>query len=373
MRVFVSTGEASGDMLAAALAEAMRAREPNIEFEGIGSERMAAAGFKLTIRTDGWASMGLWAALAKIVPMVLIGAAHVARLRLRPVDLVVLVDFGALNLRLAQALRRVGYAGPVLYFVPPGVWLDRPSQARAVARNAVALTAFARQRDFYRSLGLPLAYFGHPLASLVRPGKPRPPAPAGGGTVALLPGSRYDEVRRHMPRLIAACELLRARRPHLKMIVSAADRGCERIVQAALRRAGISARVVRGARPALDEADAAFIASGTAVLEAMLREVACVALYVVSPGAARYGRRVWKRRHFTLPNLLLEREVVPEFWQDAASPEALAAALEALLHDPSGQRAASNELRAILGPPDALDRAAEFALALARGQAPVFA
>lgn len=370
MRVFVSTGEASGDMLAAALAEAMRAREPAIAFEGIGSERMAAAGFKLTLRTGGWASMGLFAALVRIVPLLLVGAFLVARLRLRPVDLVVLVDFGALNLRLSKALRAVGYRGPILYFVPPGAWFDRASQASAVARSAVALTALARQRDFYRSLGLPIEYFGHPLLSLVPPRSPRPPVPARGGTVALLPGSRYEEVRRHMPRLLEAVALVRRGRPDLDLIVSAADAGCERLVLAALRAASIPARLVRGARAALDEADAAFIASGTAVLEAVLLEVPSVALYVVSPSAARYARRVWRRKHFTLPNLLLEREVVPELAQEEATPRALAEALESLLRDPSGQRAASRELRAKLGPPGALERAAEFALMLARNEIP---
>jgi lipid-A-disaccharide synthase len=370
MRVFMSTGEPSGDMLAAALAEAMRAREPAIRFEGIGSERMAQAGFRLRVRTSGWASIGLMAALVRIVPLLLIFLIQVVRLRLHPVDLIVLVDFGALNLRLTRSLRRLGYRGPILYYVPPGAWFDDAAQARTVAGTSTALTSLARQRDFYRSLGLPIAYFGHPLLSLVSPRPARPPAAEDGGTVALLPGSRYGEVGRHMPRLIAAAERLYSRRPNLGLIVSAADAGCERLVRDALRGSGISARVVRGSRAALDAADAAIVASGTAVLEAMLREVPCVALYVVSARTERYFRRRWNRKYITLPNLLLDRSVVPEFVQEETTPERLAAALERQLSDPSEQRAAARELRAILGPPNGLERAAEFALALARGESP---
>ncbi len=365
----MSTGEASGDMLAASLAEAMRARRPDIVFEGIGGQRMSAAGFSLNVETRGWASLGLVAALVRILPLVLTGLAQVARLLYRPPDLIVLVDFGAFNLRLAKALRALNYRRPILYYFPPGVWFDRPSQARAVARNATALTAFKRQRDFYRSLGLPIAYFGHPLASLVAPRLPRAPAPPSGGTVALLPGSRVDEVRLHMPRLVAACNLLQARRPSLDVIASVANDDCERFVHAALGTATFPFRIVRGSRDALEPADAALVASGTAVLEATLREVPCVALYVLSPSGVAYGRRIWHRKYVTLPNLLLEREVVRELLQTEATPDALADAVEALLRDPSQQLGAARDLRAILGGAQAQERAAEFALALASAQA----
>jgi lipid-A-disaccharide synthase len=365
----MSTGETSGDMLAAALAEAMRARRADIVFEGIGGERMAAAGFSLTVETRGWASMGLFAALVRIVPLVSIALVQIARLLLRPADLIVLVDFGAFNLRFAKALRALGYRRPMLYYFPPGAWLDRASQAQAVARTTTALTAFARQRDFYRSLGLPIAYFGHPLAALLAPRPARAPAPATGGTVALLPGSRIAEVRLHMPRLVAACELLRAGRSGLDVVASVANDECEGFVRDALATATFPFRIVRGSRQALDEADAALVASGTAVLEAMLREVPSVALYVLSPSTAAYARRVWHGPYVTLPNLLLEREVIPELLQEHATPAALAAAVDAILHDPAPQRAASSELRALLGDAGAQDRAAEFALALASGEA----
>jgi lipid-A-disaccharide synthase len=369
LEIFMSTGEASGDMLAATLAEAMRRAEPAIAFSGIGSERMAAAGFRLRARTRRWASMGPLEALRRIPPILFAGWIQYIGLLRRPPDLLVLVDFGALNLRLAKALRRARYRGRILYYFPPGAWLDRESQARAVAQTSCALTPFEHQRNFYRSLGLPVAWFGHPLVSLIDARVPREPAPPGGGVVALLPGSRVGEIRRHTPLLFAACAELRARRPKLDVVIGVADADCERLVRREMQRTGFAARVVAGSRAALDQADAAFIASGTAVLEAALREVPTVSFYVIARAQIEYVKRVWRRPYFTLPNLLLEREAVPEFFQDAATPAALAGALEPMLADPSPAIAALREVRTRLGPADALERCAAYALRLARGGA----
>jgi lipid-A-disaccharide synthase len=364
MRVFLATGEASGDMLAAALATSIRDLVPNAEFEGIGSERMAAAGVRLRASTAGWGAMGPLEALRTIPRLLVAFLAAVFRLRRRPQDLVVLVDFGAFNLRLARLLRRLGYRHPILYLLPPGAWLDIAPQAREVARNAVPLTAFTHQRDFYRSQGLEIAYFGHPLVSLVEPRTPRPPAPPDGGVIALLPGSRRAEINHHMPPLLEACQVLRARRPNATFVVSAADGDADAVIRRYLAPLAEPPQVVRGARAALDVADAAWIASGTAVLEAVLREVACVALYVVAPAQVAIGRRMWSGRYITLPNILLDREVVPEFLQDDATPERLAAALEKLLADPAPQLTEVRAVRATLGEPDALQRCAAFAVGL---------
>jgi len=366
LRVFVVAGEPSGDMLAAALVTAVRGLAPQARFSGIGNERMALAGVELTTRTTGWASLGPLAALVRIPRLLFIGLRHVALLMRSPCDLLVLVDFGAFNVRLAQWLRSAGYRKPILYFIPPGAWLDKPAQARAVARVTTPLTAFAHQRDFYASLGLPIAYFGHPLVSLVPPRSPRPRAPADGGVVALLPGSRRGEIERHMGPLLGACRVLRSRRANVEFLVSAANAEAEGFVTSALAVSSLTGiRVVRGAEEAFAGADAAWIASGTAVLEATLREVPAVALYVILPALVAHARRIWPHRYITLPNILLEREVVPEYLQEEATPERLAAAVEALLSDPSAQLRAMKEVRAVLGPADALERCAAFALDMA--------
>lgn len=369
MRVFFATGEASGDMLAATLAQAIREFVPGATFAGIGGERMLAAGFTLTTRTAGWASLGPVEAIRRIAPLFIDMWRHALWLRASPWDLLVLVDFGAYNLRFAKTLRGLGYRGPILYYFPPGAWLDRPKQAAAVVRYTLPLTAFAHQRDFYAGLGFGIAYFGHPLASLVEPRAVRPAAPSDGGVVALLPGSRRGEIERHLPPLLAACRLLRLRRPAVRFTIGASDGEALTQIERGLALDGTDMTIVRGARAALDTADAAWIASGTAVLEATLREVPTVALYIVARAQAEMARRVWLRAHpyVTLPNILMQRECVPECLQEGATPERLARALETLLSNPAPQIAAMREVRATLGDAGALRRCAAFAVALASG------
>jgi len=366
LRVFVSTGEASGEVLAADLIGAMRAQGVALEVDGFGGERLERAGVRLAQRTAGWASMGPIDALGKIPKLLLIAARTAARLRAQPPDLIVLVDFGAFNQRFASILRTLGSTVPILYYFPPGAWFDDAKRARAVCRRSDPLTAFAHQRDFYQSLGLPIGYAGHPLVSTIAPRPPRPPAPPGGGVVALLPGSRAGEIARHTPRLLNALALMRERRPGITAILAAADGAAYAAFEELLRlRSPLPVQLVRSAREALAEADVAAVASGTAVLEAALLEVPTVALYVLSDAQAKIARRVYRRPFVTLPNLVLGRAAVPELLQEAATPRALADALEALLAEPDAQHADLLRLREALGPPDALDRCARFALGLA--------
>jgi lipid-A-disaccharide synthase len=372
VRYFFSTGEASGESSALLLARAIRAADPEAEFEGIGAERMRAAGFRMWRDHTGWASMGPLAAIPRI-PKLLVTMWQTARYiaKSKP-DLVVLVDFGAFNLRLASELRRKeNYAGPILDVFPPGTWLDGEKKAREVAAVSVPLTAFAHQYEFYKSHRLPVVYFGHPLVAEYRTRPPRPAPPPDGGTVAILPGSRRGELGFHLPPLIAAFAQLKARRPRLRARFGAADARGERYIRKELARARVAdAEVVRGVQAAVGEADAAWVASGTAVLETVLCGVPAVALYVITPILVKHGRSLIRHRFITLPNLVLGREIVPELLQEEATPTRLAAEMERVLEDPSRQYAEFAALRAALGPPDALERGARFAVALAKAGQP---
>lgn len=328
---------------------------------------MREAGFTLWRDHTGWASMGPLAAIPRIPKLLLtmlVTAGHIARTK---PDLVILVDFGAFNLRLAKRLRAIGYKGPIIDVFPPATWLDREKTARDVAAVAMPLTAFEHQRDFYRSHELPIAYFGHPLASqyTMRPARAAPPAD--NGVVAILPGSRGTELRRHVPALFAAYKELRTRRPQIRAVVGAADERTERTLREAAASEGLDdLQFVRGTSKAIADADAAWVASGTAVLECALSGVPAVALYIISPALVKHARRVYSGRFITIPNLVLDREVVPELLQDDATPPALAQAMDATLRDPGKQYEEFMHLRKALGPPDALEKCAGFAVDLAR-------
>jgi lipid-A-disaccharide synthase len=362
----VSAGEPSGEMLAVTLLDAMRARGAVLQVDGIGGERLARAGVTIVQSNAGWASMGPIDALAKIPRLLAIGTRTAAYLRRTPYDLVILVDFGAFNWRVASLARTFGVATPILYYFPPGAWFDNPSRARKVAAVSDALTAFAHQRDFYRSLGLPIGWVGHPLVSTVATRPPRPPAPPGGGIVGLLPGSRASELERHVPRLLDAFAIVRHRRPQATALISAVDSAAEASIRHELRlRSPMPVTIVATAAEAFAAVDAAAVASGTAVLEAALAGVPAVAFYVISEAQARIARRIYSRPYVTLPNLVLDEPLVPELMQEAATPMNLADALDHALDAPEEQAAGYRRLRDALGPPDSLDRCARFALSVA--------
>ncbi len=365
MRYFLSTGEASGELSATLLLEAIRANDPSATFNGIGSERMRAAGVTLFADHAGWASMGPLAAIPRIPRLYMKMRASAAHIAQAQYDLVILVDFGAFNVRLAKTLRDVhGYDRPVLYLYPPGAWLDNERRAREIARLAVPLVGFRRQYDLYKRLDLPVVFFGNPLVSRYTQRAPRPAPPHDGGTIAILPGSRPDELRHHVARLRSALGLLREQRPNIRALVAASDARNERYVRHAFAGEG-GVDIVAGAHAALAQADAAFVASGTAVLECALLGVPSVAFYVIAPILVRHARRVYSGRFITLPNLLVNREIVPELLQDDATPQRLARAMETVLNDPSHQVAQFGDVRTALGSPDALERCARFATALA--------
>ena len=292
------------------------------------------------------------------------------RLRLNPPDLVVLVDFGAFNLRLARQLRRTGYRGPIVYYIPPGAWLDRTKAAHMVAQATTPVTVFTHQRDFYARLGLRAEFFGHPLASLIAPRPPRPTPPPDGGVVAILPGSRRAEIERHLGLLLGAAHGLAIERPRLEFIVSAANADARALIEKQLAGGiGIKVRIVDGARNALETADAAWIASGTAVLEAALLGVPSLLFYVTSPAQARMARRMYARlggKWIGLPNLVLQRSVIPELWQEDVTASALAQELRKILLDPQQQLSQLEGLRETLGPADALEKIAAFIVQQAR-------
>ena len=276
-----------------------------------------------------------------------------------PPERVVLVDFGAFNLNVATALRRRGYSGKIVYYFPPGAWFDKPDQARAVAQATVPVPAFRHQYEFYRRLGLDAHYFGHPLASRYQTREMRPAPRSDGGTVSLLPGSRAAELRRHIPLLLDSLKHLRRSRPSLKASAVAADDRAAEILRGATR-AEDAIEIVRDTKAALENADAALIASGTAVLEAALLGVPAVAFYRMSDLEIWLARRAYHGRYIALPNLIVARKIVPEFLQEAARPEVLAATVDSILRDPLPQYTALCELRKDIGPSDALERTADF-------------
>lgn len=365
--VFFIAGEPSGDLQASLLATELRRRAPQLNIAGIGGPKLAQAGANVVYDSSELASIGPLSAIPLIPRLLGILLALTSDLTRRPPGLLVPVDAGGFNIPLLRRVRRRGYAGRVLYYFPPGAWVDNERQARAVAECSMPLTPFSHQRDFYRGLGLPVEYFGHPLVSLIKERPARPPATAT-PQVGLLPGSRREEVARHLPVLAAAARELEKRAGARFTIVASSAKRAQQIARGWAETDGpSSARIVdETVAQALLPVDLALVASGTAVLEAALLGVPQVTFYTLS--ATQYRIAIRKlpagMQWITLPNLVMRRAIVPELIQDNFTADHLVSESMRLLQDSSAAREQLNDyrdLRAALGPPDALARIGEFA------------
>jgi lipid-A-disaccharide synthase len=358
IRVVIVAGEASGDQLGAALMQALHRRFPRVRFAGIGGPRMRAAGCECWHDAAELAVMGLVEVLPHLPRLLRIRRQLVARvLRERP-DVYIGVDFKEFNLSVERRLKARGVR--TVQYVSPQAWAWREGRARTIGEacdEMLCLLPF--EPAFYARFGVQARFVGHPLADEIPIDGPERALRTGaraalgiaatGPVVALLPGSRAGEVGRLGPDFVAAARLLSARHPGLVCIAPMASDETARLFRAAgAEVAGI--RLLAGqARLALQAADASLVASGTASLESLLCGCPMVVAYRLGALTAFLLRRLRlvKLAHFSLPNLLAGEALVPEFFQEAATPGALATAVEAQLAAGPGRERQLARFRAI--------------------------
>ena len=344
MRIALVAGEASGDTLGAALIEALRRRFPGAQFAGVAGPRMIAAGCNSWFHSEELGVMGLTEVLRHLPRLLRIRSQLQRRiLDWRP-DVFVGVDFKEFNLGLARRLKKQGLR--TVQYVSPQVWAWRQGRARTIGESVdLILCLFPFEPEFYREHGVRATFVGHPLADQIPLEVDRAAARAELGlepaarVLALLPGSRRGEVERLAEAFAGAAALLTTRFPGLRMVAPMVTpalrdlfaRHCARIAPQA------DIRFLDGnSRQALAAADVALVASGTATLEAALCKRPMVVAYRLGAITAFLLRNLGlvKVKHFSQPNLLAGKELVPEFFQGAANPRNLADAVARWLEHP---------------------------------------
>lgn len=357
-RVLLVAGEASGDLHAANLFAALRRLSGAVEGFGLAGERMREAGITPLATTEELSVMGLTEVLREL-PRLLRLSRRFRRAALagRP-DVAVLVDSPDFNLPLARALRRRGV--PAMIYISPQLWAWRAGRVRRIRRDVRKVLAILPfEVPFYESRGVNAEYVGHPLVDELQPLLADPPEREE-GTVALLPGSRWHEVRSLLPVMVEAMYRVRGRRPGLRArLVVAPGLDRERVRAALGEAAGWVELVAEKRHCVLASSTAALVASGTATLECALLGVPMVVGYRLHAGTYMLARHLVRVPFVSLVNLVAGRRVVPELIQNALSPAAAAAALESLLGSAGAeQREGLAEVRDRLGPPGASERAA---------------
>ena len=375
MRIMISCGEASGDLYAGALTAELQKRVPDAEIFGFGGARLKAAGGQLIGDYGGLSVTGLTEAI-RVVPrsFAMLRRLVDAARELRP-HVFVAVDSPDFNFRLLAALRRLGI--PIVYYVSPQLWAWRPGRMETMKTYVDrVLVIFPFEEALYRDAGVNVQFVGHPLVDLAKSGQPReaflkerglnPTAP----TVALLPGSRRNELDRTVPIMAETIPLIRARVPDAQFVVACAPAMADALF-APLVNQGQQAPVVlvrERTDDVLAASDVVITASGTATIQCTLHEKPMVVVYRLSPLTYRLVKPFGHVDMYAMPNLVAGRRIVPELIQTDFTAERTAAETLKFLTDRElyeSTRQALTSVRQQLGTPGASARAAEAVLEVA--------
>jgi lipid-A-disaccharide synthase len=381
MRILMSCGEPSGDLYAGALVSELRAREPGVEIAGLGGDRFEQAGGRLLAHYRGLSATGLTEPL-RVIPraLALIRSLTEAARTFKP-DVFVPIDFPDVNFRLMAAMKTLGV--PVAYYIAPQLWAWRPWRMRAMKRDASkVIVIFPFEEALYREAGVPVQFVGHPLVEMAEAavaGRTREQLrhelglDAALPTIALLPGSRRNELERLVPVIAGALPGLAARLEHPQFVVAGAPHLADALFAPLVEAAAPVRRplvLVRDRTDAvLAAADVAITASGTATVQGAIHGCPMVVIYKLSPMTYRLGKPFVNVDTYAMANLIAGRRLVPELIQDGCTPARVVEETVALAEDQARRAAVVGGLREVrdrLAMPGASGRAADAVLAVAR-------
>ncbi len=369
----ISCGEPSGDLYAGALATELLHLDPTATVVGLGGRHLREAGASLTADFGGLSVTGLLEVFRVLPRTYATYRGLVRQATITRPDVFVAIDFPDFNFRLARAVRRLGV--PVVYYISPQLWAWRRGRMKTMGQIADrVLVIFPFEEPIYRDAGIPAQWVGHPLLDVTRPTASRATVLSGLGldpqqpVVALLPGSRHNELEAILPDLVRSAVLIRDRVPNAQFVVPRAPHLDDGSFAPLNQLSGVVVTEGR-ADEVLAVANVALVASGTVTVQAALHECPMVVVYRLSPLTYRLGKPFVHVDTYAMANLVAGRRVVPELIQDDFTPERVAAEALRVLTDPAhaaSVRRDLHEVRGRLGTPGASRRAAEAVLDVAR-------
>ena len=361
--VLIIAGEASGDRHAARLVEEIHRRDGRVEFWGIGGDRLREQGVETLYDAATMNVIGFVEVVRRYGFFRSVFRAIVDTARRRRPKLAILVDYPGFNLRLARSLHELGI--PVVFYIAPQVWAwkeRRVSQIRSYVDDLVVVFPF--EVEYFHRHGIAARFFGHPLVEQTSRMRDAIGAAASGPagddrrTIAYLPGSRGEEIDRHMPVIAQVIATMGKGYRHVIPLAST-------IARAKLEsyRGDDLFEIADSAFVALAGADAALVKSGTSTLDALLLDVPCAVFYKTSAASYRIAKRLIKVPFIAMINVLAGRRVVREFIQEEMSAPALVEELRRLLEDDAYRAKVMEEMRLVhegLGDAGASERIATF-------------
>lgn len=370
-KIFLVTGETSGDIHGAHLALALRELNPSVELIGVGGSRMLAAGVSLLPHVKRVDAMGVpgirqliqgWRTLQTL-------AGYLKRERF---DVIILIDSPGLNLRLAKAIAHRSHK--LIYYIAPQVWAwgsRRVKLIRRVISHVLAILPF--EEEYFQKAGIPCTYVGHPLLDELKPGydmvheRHQFGLEKEGLVIGLLPGSRIREVREVLPAFLSSVEQIRIQYPRLQVLLAQAHSLSDSVVNELLGHFRPQVKVVKNrSNEVMAASDLLLVTSGTATLQSALIGTPMVVVYRTSPLTYQIAKCLVKIPYISLVNILAGKEVVPELIQDRMTPDCIAHEALDIIQNVRRQNdmtQAFQGIRTALGGAGASKRAAAYILA----------
>jgi lipid-A-disaccharide synthase len=383
MKIFISTGEVSGDlqgsMLVKALYQAATKRQLDLEIIGLGGDRMQAAGAKILADTATIGSMGFIEAIPFILPTIKIQKLTKKYIQENVPDVLVLIDYPASNLALASYVKQHLPQVPVVYYIAPQDWavpmLNNATKIAQVVDKLLAI--FPAESEYFKARNINTVFVGHPLLDRIAQATDRTQARLNLGLelseqiVTLFPASRQQEIKYLLPVMCASAQQILQQMPDVKFLLPVSLASYRSAITAAVAEYNLPVQILDGKTlDAIAAADLAITKSGTVNLEIALLNIPQVVIYRIHPLTAWIGRRLGFKVPLMSPaNLVVDRMVVPELQQEAVTTENITTAALQLLTDTSRQQeiiSGYQEMRSLLGTEGVCDRVAAEILQLCR-------
>ncbi|MDD2679731.1 MAG: lipid-A-disaccharide synthase [Candidatus Omnitrophica bacterium] len=365
-QILIICGEPSGELHASLLVSAIKKINPEIRIAGVGSSLLAQAGAEIIYDTKGLSVMGLVDVLKKLHKFFILKSLILEKVRQGKFDAVICVDFSGFNLRLAKAINnRI----PVIYYVSPQVWASRKGRVKTIKRYIrKMIVLFEFEKEFYRKYGIQADCVGHALLDIVRPGmekdellhklsltKDKP-------IIALLPGSRKQEIKKILPVMLKAAQIIN-KKISAQFVIAKPSQTSWDVYDRIINKFNLAVKFMEGKTyDALNIADLALVCSGTAVLEAAIMQKPFLIIYKMGLLNYLFYRPQVKIPYIGIVNIVAGKKIVPEFIQFNASPDKIAAKTLEILNNRVELERMRSELAAVkssLGLPGAAHRAAK--------------
>ncbi len=369
-KIFIVCGEPSGDLLAGNLIQEIKKIDPAIQISGVGGTYLKRSGAEIFCDIKELSVMGFFDVLKKLPKFLQLKQLILKKIASQRPDAIIFVDFSGFNLRLAKAInRRI----PTIYYVSPQVWASRENRINSI-RDFISkmIVLFKFEEDFYKKRGVQAHWVGHPLLSLVQPTMEKQELLKNLGlnpaqkVIALLPGSRKQEIRKLLPIMLNAGQFINNKIPGMQFIIAKAPNLDARLYQDECDKYNLNLKIVDGKTyDCLNSADFCLVCSGTATLETAIMQKPFMIIYKMNLLNYLLYRPQVKIPYIGMVNIVAGKKIVPEFIQFNAQPEMISRAALELLQNPAQEKQMLDSLASVktsLGSPDAAERSAKIIL-----------